>query len=163
MATVNATVRRTDNTVVGIGEGGTLKAFGTRTIELAPSASGTIVDFKLQIPSNARLSAASRIYHDDLATSGAPTLDIGLYAVNGNITSDDDALTDGLTLTTALVAATGAAVIKDHANSGKRAWEFVNGQTSDPGGVLAVMGVVRDAATITNTGTITLDLYGYID
>jgi hypothetical protein len=163
MSTVKATVRRANNTAIGKGASGTLKSFGTRTIELAPSASGTLVDFQLQIPSNVRLSAASRVYWDDLATSGSPTLDIGLYAVDANITSDDDALTDGLAISAVSTANVGAQVIKDFANSGKRAWEFVNGQTTDPGGLLAVKGIIRDAATVTNTGTITLDLYGYED
>lgn len=163
MATVTATARRTDQKVaLGIGEAGNLKHFGTRTIELAASASGTLVDFDLLVPSNVRLASNSRLYWDDLATSGSPTLDIGLYAVNGNVTSDDDALNDGLALSAVSTAQAGNHVVKDFANGGKRAWEFVNGQTTDPGGYLAVKGIVRDAAT-TATGTITLELMGYFD
>ena len=165
MATVNATVRRADNTPIGIGEAGTLKHFGTRTIELAAAASGTIVDFQLQIPSNARISALSRVLHDDLATSGSPTLDIGLYAVNGNITTDDDALNDGVAVSAVMTASTqtiGVPLVKDFANGGKKAYEFVSGQSTDPGGLLAVKGIIRDAAT-NATGTITLELLGYLD
>lgn len=162
MATVKATVRRDDKTAVGIGTAGELKHFGTRTIELAAAASGTIIDFQLQIPSNVRLSSQSRIYWDDLATSGSPTLDLGLYSVNGNITSDDDAINDGLALSAVSTAQAGNHVIKDFANGGKAAYLLVNGQTTDPGGVLAVKGIVRDAAT-TATGTITLELMGYFD
>lgn len=161
MATKYATIRRATNAIIGKGDGGNVRAPGVRTIELAPSASGTLIDFKMRIPSNLRIDPASRCYYDDLATSGAPTLDIGLYAVDGNITDDDDALTDGLTLTTA--NATGAPIPKDFANGGKMAWEFVNGVTQDPGGFFDVKGVVRDAATVTNTGSITLDLKGYQD
>jgi hypothetical protein len=38
----------------------------------------------------------------------------------------------------------------------------VNGQTADPGGLLDVYVTVKDAAT-TATGTVTVELYGYID
>lgn len=164
MPTYFATVRRAVNTILGKGDAGTLRAAGVRTIELAPTASGTIVDFKLRIPSNARIDVrSSHVYWDDLATSGSPTLDLGLYAVDSNITSDDDCLNDGLALTTAQTVLTGASVIKDHANAGKQAWELVSGQTTDPGGFFDVKGIVRDAATVTNTGTITLDLKYYLD
>lgn len=163
MATVLATVRRSFAAILGKGMVGTLYAPGVRNIELAPSASGTLIDFKLRIASNARIDLSSSVMFDDLATSGAPTLDLGLYAVDGNITSDDDALTDGLALTTALTYSTRAPVIKDFANAGKMAWEYVNGQTSDPGGFFDVKGVIRDAATITNTGSITLDFKTYLD
>lgn len=162
MATVTATVRRASTSTIGKGESGNLKCFGSRTIELAASASGTIIDFDLKIPSNARIGGNSRLYWDDLATSGSPTLDIGLYAVDSNITSDDDALNDGLALSSVSTANVGAQVVKDFANAGKKAWEFVNGQTTDPTGQLAVKGIVRDAAT-TATGTITLELFGYLD
>lgn len=163
MATVLATVRRAFANVFSKGLSGTLVCPGVRTIELAPSASGTLIDFKLRIPSNARIDLSSGVAYDDLATSGAPTLDIGLYAVDANVTSDDDALNDGLTLATAVTWATRAPLVKDFANAGKRAWEYVNGVTSDPGGFLDVKGVVRDAATVTNTGSITLDLKYYED
>jgi len=162
MATVTATVRRAVNAIIGKGDGGNLRAVGARTIELAASASGTIIDFKLRIPSNARIDPSSRAYWDDLATSGSPTLDIGLYAVDNNVTSDDDALTDGLAISSVSTANVGAQVIKDFANAGKQAWEFVNGVTSDPGGFLDVKGIVRDAAT-NAAGTITLDMKIYQD
>jgi len=164
MTTYLATVRRAENTTFGKG-GGQLISFGARTIELAGVASGSVIDFKLNIPSNVRLAGCSRLYHDDLATSGSPTVDLGLYAVDGNITSDDDALNDGIAVSAVMTASTqtiGVPVVKDYANLGKPAYLFVNGQTTDPGGELAVKGVVRDAAT-NATGTVTLDLYGYLD
>ena len=162
MTTVTATVRRAVNAIIGKGDGGNLRAVGARTIELAASASGTIIDFKLRIPSNARIDPSSRAYWDDLATSGSPTLDIGLYAVDNNVTSDDDALTDGLAISSVSTANVGAQVIKDFANAGKQAWEFVNGVTSDPGGFFDVKGIVRDAAT-NAAGTVTLDMKIYQD
>jgi len=156
-----ATVRRAAaDAVIGAGLAGTVKNHLV-TVELAASASGTTIDFG-DIPANARILQSSRIYWDDLATSGSPTLDLGFVAVNGNITSDDDALNDGLALSSVSTANVGAVVVKDIANAGLPAWDYVNGQASDPGGVLTVQGIVRDAAT-TATGSITLDLYYTID
>lgn len=155
---MTATVRRSaTDAVIGNGMAGSVKAH-VATIELAASASATTINFG-NIPADARILQSSRIYWDDLATSGSPTLDLGLVAVNGNITSDDDCLNDGLALSS---ASTGSFVIKDIANAGLPAWDHVNGQASDPGGVLRVQGVVRDAAT-TATGTITLELYYTVD
>ena len=128
------------------------------TVELAASASATTVTFG-RIPSNARILPLSRIYKDDLATSGSPTLDLGLIAVRSNITSDDDCINDGISLS---ATAAWADVVKDPANGGLPCWDLVNGQTSDPGGEFIVRGIVRDAAT-TATGTITLDLYYIVD
>lgn len=160
--TYKATQRRPSvNTVVGKGEAGVVHNL-CATQEVAPAESATTISFGF-IPSNARILATSRVYHDDLATSGAPTLDIGLFAVDSNVTSDDDALTDGLTLTTALVYGTGAGLVKDFANAGKQAYLFVSGQTTDPGGSLEVKGTIKDAPTLTNTGTVMVDLYYTLD
>ncbi len=131
----------------------------TRTVELAASDSSSTINF-CRIPSNARITGLSRIYWDDLATSGSPTLDIGLYAVNANVTSDDDALNDGLALSAVSTAGIGSPVIKDIANYGLPAWDHVANVTADPGGFLDVKGVIRDAAT-TATGTVTLELRYY--
>ena len=161
MATVSATVRRAVNTVIGKGDAGVLRALGARTIELGASASGTVVDFKLRVPAASRFDQSSRLYWDDLATSGSPTLDIGLYAVEGNITSDDDCLNDGLALSAVSTANVGAQVVKDFANAGKTFWELAGG-TGEPVGFLDVKGIVRDAAT-NAAGTITLDLKSYTD
>lgn len=143
--------------VIGNGISGSVKNL-CATVELAASASGTTIDFGY-IPSNARILGASRVYNDDLATSGSPTLDLGLIAVNGNITDDPDAINDGIALSS---AGSDAIAVKDFANFGLPAWDMVNGQTSDPTGSLLVQGVVKDAAT-TATGTITLDLYYIVD
>lgn len=127
------------------------------TVELAASDSSSTISFG-KIPSNARILQASKVYWDDLATSGSPTLDLGLKAVNANITTDDDCLNDGLALSAVSTANVGAFVVKDIVNAGLPAWDFVNGQASDPGGLLEVLGTVRDAAT-TATGTVTLELH----
>lgn len=156
-----ATVRRSaTHTAIGNGIAGSVKNH-CATVELAASASGTTINFGY-IPSNARILQGSRVYWDDLATSGSPTLDLGLVAVNYNITSDDDCLNDGLALSAVSTANVGAFVVKDIANAGLPAWDHVNGQTSDPGGTLQVQGIVRDAAT-NAAGTITIDLYYTVD
>lgn len=158
MADNAATQRRSaDNLVVGVGESYSVKNL-TATVELAASASGDTITFG-RIPSNARILAASRLYNDDLATAGSPTLDLGFAAVDGNITSDPDALNNGVDLAN---AGSDLLAIADHANSGLPAWDFVNGQSSDPGGEFIVQGVVKDAAT-TQTGTVTLDLFYVVD
>ena len=124
------------------------------TIEVTAAASAGSTYVVARIPSNARIFGMSKIYFDDLASSGSPTLDIGLKAVNSDITTDVDALNDGIDVYT---AAGSAAVIKDITNYGKMAWEFVSGQTSNPGGALDVIVTILDAATNTG-GTITVEL-----
>lgn len=151
-----ATVRGSSTYVSPVGSG-PKEVVEIRTVELAASASATTIDFQVRIPANARITGLSRIYWDDLATSGSPTLDLGLYAVDSNVTSDDDALNDGLALSSVSTAGIGSPVVKDIANYGLPAWDHVANVTANPGGYLDVKGIVRDAAT-TATGTVTLEL-----
>lgn len=154
--TNDATQRRSSTGLVtGNGVAGSVKNLCS-TIELAASATGTTVKFGT-IPSNARILPSSTFYWDDIST-GSPDYDLGLGSVDSNITSDPDALNDGLDG----ASAGSAVVVKDAANYGKRAWEFVNGQTTDPGGALDVYASVTVAAT-TSTGTMSLDLYYTVD
>jgi len=149
--------RASQNKVQGHGFAGTLKNL-ISTVELvASAASATIVWGR--IPSDARICGQSFLYNDDCATTGSPTLDTGFKAVDSNITSDPDALGNGLALSS---AGTGTKVVTEIANIGLPAWDFVNGQASDPGGELDVYSTVADAST-TTTGTITLELYYYLD
>lgn len=158
MADNLATQRRSaDDLAVGVGEAYSVKSL-TATIELGASSANDTVTFG-RIPSNARILAMSRVHTDDLATTGAPTLDIGLFPVDGNITADDDALIAGIDLAT---AATDLLALGDHANSGLPAWDLVNGQATDPGGVFIVRGTVKDAAT-NQAGSLTLDLLYVVD
>lgn len=164
MATVKANVRRTMNTtVLGKGAAGVLTAIGARTIELtAPSASGTIVDFGLRIPSDARIDISSRLYFDDLATSGSPTFKVGFYGVDNNTATDMSTALVAAAAISAASAALGIIVPDDYANAGKRAWDLA-GLATDPGGFFDVKGVVKAATTNGVTGTITLDLKTYTD
>lgn len=155
-----ATERRASPGIVpGKGDANSIKMLCSATVELASSATDTTIKFG-RIPSGARISGRSRVYFDDLATAGAPTLDLGLASVDSNITSDPDALSNGHTLATA--DAEGAMLVGDIVNIGLPAWDFVNGQTSDPGGELDVYGSIADAST-TSTGTITVEVLGWID
>lgn len=154
MATQTATIRGQQSSAGDFGDANR-EVVLIRTIEATAAASGDTVDFQIRIPTYARISLASRLYWDDLATSGSPTLDLGLYAVSANVTSDDDALSNGHALTTA--TATGAMALTEIASAGLPAWDLVANVTADPGGFLDVKGIVRDAAT-TATGTVTLEL-----
>jgi len=158
MTTYTATERRS-HLLAAAGQG---PAYAVKnlcsTIELAACSTKTI-NFGY-IPSNARILGSSRLYNDDLSNN-APTLDIGLGAVNGNLVQADDpaAIGNGFTLAT---AGSDVFIFSDKANVGLPAWDLVASETSDPGGVLMVYGSVLDAAT-TVVGTITLDMYYVLD
>jgi hypothetical protein len=140
------------------GEGGGKVHYWCDTVETSATEDDSVSShYELaRIPSNARILGASKLYWDDLATTGSPTLDIGLYNLSGrsDITDDPDALNTGLDAAT---AASSASVIANISNYGKRAWEYVNGQTTDPKCTLSVQ-VRVVAAALTESGTITLEL-----
>ncbi len=146
--------------VVGKGESGTPKCL-VATVELAAAASSSTISFG-KIPARARILGHSRLYWDDLATSGSPVIDMGLFAVDSNVTSDSEALYEALDVSAVSTANLGHQIISDIANFGKKAYLLVSGQTTDPGGQLEVKGTIRDAAT-TQTGTVTLELYYTLD
>lgn len=161
MAVVNlsATQRRV-NAVSSHGLGGVMKTM-TATVEVGAADSATSTYTFFRIPSNARILGSSREWHDDLASTGSPTLDFGLFAVNGNVTSDADALNDGIDAASANIT-TGLSLVKDIANYGKRAWEFVSGVTSDPGGALDLKVSLLDA-DVNVGGTVTVELHYAVD
>lgn len=128
------------------------------TVEVAAGASAGSVYPVIRVPSNMHIMGASTVYFDDLASSGSPTIDFGVKAVDGNITTDADAMNDGVDVAT---AAGSASLIKDIANYGKKAWEF-SSATDDPGGFIDITVSILDAATNTG-GTITLEFFGYLD
>jgi len=155
-----ATERKNSTGIVpGKGEASSVKLLVSATTEVAVvTAAGYTIKVG-RIPSNARLLPTGMIYNDDLATAGSPTIDLGLGPVNGNITADPDAIHNGIAASTATTTTT---VMADPANAGKYAWQFVNGQSTDPGGELDVYVTIADAAT-TQAGTLTVALYGYFD
>ena len=104
-----------------------------------------------RIPSNAIILPTSTIYWDDLASSGSPTLDVGLWATKENwnaITAelsagyDVDALTYGLDCT----SASSASLISDHTAGILPAWDHMASVSADPGGMLDIKVSILDAA-----------------
>lgn len=155
--TTNATERRANTGLVAEkGPAYSVKSI-TVTTELAASASGSTLKIA-RLPSNARLTGSSTLYWDDLATSGSPTIDIGVGSVDSNVTSDPDGLNNGLDVT----SAGSGAVINDKASYGLPLWDHVNGQSTDPGGELDVYLSVKDAAT-NAAGTVTCELFYTVD
>lgn len=138
----------------GHGQGGNVKGW-TRTIEMSAGASDTSTYTFGYVPANARILGISRYSIDDCDTGSTCTIDFGLYAVDGNVTSDVDALNDGIVVGT---AAKDQPLIKTIDKYGKRAWEFVSGATSATKGDLRVAGVLDDADASAG-GTITVELY----
>ena len=111
------------------------------TVEVDASASATSTYTMARLPSNARLLPSSIVGWDDLASTGSPTLDVGIKG--SQVTNDPDAINDGLDAATANLS--GSAMIKDPANWGKPLWEMA-GETSDPGGMLEIYISLVDAA-----------------
>lgn len=137
--------------------GGIVKCY-TIKHEVTAGDSATSTYRMCRLPSNARILGASSVSWDDLASSGSPTIDIGVANVADKkavITNDPDAINDGLS---AAAAASRASVIKSIDDYGKMVWEFVNGQTTDPKGDLDIMLTLADAAA-NDGGTIVLELY----
>lgn len=151
-------------TLADPGEGGGRTRYWCETVEVTASDSVCSTYHLARIPSNARIHGASKVHFDDLATTGSVTMDLGIYNISGasDITDDPDALNDGIDVAT---AAGSASVVKDIENYGKRLYEYVNGQTSDPKCDLDIKAKILDAAiTATPAGnTITLELYYSID
>lgn len=155
----NATLRGPGSLTARVAKAERAATILTATVEVAAAAAANTQYEFARIPTNARIHGLSRIQFDDLASTGSPTLDIGLAPVDGNFTLDVDALNDGIDVFT---AAGSANVIKDIANNGKMAWEFIAGVTADPGGLCDVVVTILDAATNTG-GTVTMTLAYSID
>ena len=132
----------------------------TETVEVGAADSATSTYAIARLPSNARLLGHSRIYTDDLASSGAPTLDVGVFNLAGQstITDDDDAINNGIDAATV----TDAALIGDIANYGLKLYEYVSGQTEDPKGDLDITLTLKDA-DVNVGGTITVEIFYTLD
>lgn len=128
------------------------------TVEVAAAASVNSLYTMVRVPTSARISGLSRVAFDDLASTGAPTIDIGFKPVGTNFTASVTALNDGIDVAT---AAGTAPVIKDIANYGKMVWEFL-GLAADPQGFADVTISILDAAANTG-GTITMSLLYTVD
>jgi len=161
MATFTATERRS-HLLNATSHGGAYNVIGlVSTVEITTATTvGRTIGFGY-IPSNARILGSSRLYWDDLATSGSPTLDLGLAAVKGNLANSDDAdaISAGHDISAAATDQLAHGTLADY---GLPAWDLVASETSDPGGSLEVYGSLVDAA-INAAGTITLELYYVVD
>lgn len=142
------------------GTGGGAVRSWTETVEVTASDSVSSTYLLARLPSNARIMGLSTVSWDDLATTGSPTMDIGVFNLSGNsdITDDPDALTNGLAVDS---AGTGS-IIADKANYGIPLWDHVNGQSTDPVAVLDVKGTLADAA-VTTGGTMTVEILYTLD
>ena len=129
------------------------------TVEVGAATAANTVYEMVRVPTRARVLGLSRIAGDVLdATANTPTLDIGFAAVNGNFTTDDDALNDGIDLSG---SAFDVRMIKDHANSGRMVWELL-GLSTDPGGFADLILTIKDAAAAAG-GTLTATLAYSVD
>ena len=137
------------------------------TVTTADDDSATSTYHLARIPSNAIILPTSTIYWDDLASSGSPTLDVGLWATKENwnaITAELSAGYDIDALTTALdtSSAGSASVISDHTNGILPAWDHMASVTADPGGMLDVKVNTYDHA-LAVAGQITLCLHYVVE
>lgn len=139
---------------VGHGMGGDVKGF-SRTIEITAAASDTSTYTLGYIPAQARILGISTYSIDDCDSGSTATVDFGLYAVDGNVTSDVDALNDGIVLGT---AARDQPLIKTIDKYGKKAWEFVSGATNTTKGDLLLKAVIDDADASAG-GTLTVEVF----
>lgn len=138
------------------GEGGGRVRRWCETVETSAADSATSTYLMARLPSNARIFGSSKISHDALGATTA-TLGIGVYN-SGDlslITNDADAINTGIVASTAGTKD----LIADRANWGKRLWEYVNGQTTDPGGDLDVKVVIEGSVHLSSgAGTITVEI-----
>lgn len=146
-----ATGAGTTDPVPSNGYSKNLKAQFT-TVEVTAAASVSSTYKIARVPSGARLVGAGRLYWDDMATSGSPTLDIGVSGPS--FTLDDDIINDGLDLAT--VNNSGLPFVKDKANYGKPLYELA-GLTADPNEIWTIQGEIKDAAVIAG-GTLTAEV-----
>ena len=138
------------------GEGGGRVKVWCETVETAAADSTSSTYLMARLPSNVRILGQSVISHDTLGATTA-TFDIGVYNTSSrtDITADPDAINDGIVCSTSGTKD----FIKDRANWGKRLYEFVNGQTTDPKCELDVKLIIQDTDLSAGGGTVTCEIY----
>lgn len=143
-------------TLADANEGGGRVQKWVETLETSAADSATSTYLVARLPSNARIMGSSKISHDALGATTA-TLGIGVYNVGSrsDITNDPDALNTGIVASTAGTKD----LLSDRSLWGKRLWEFVNGQTTDPGCQLDVKVVIEGAVHLSSgAGTVTVEI-----
>ena len=143
-----------------VGWAGGRVRYWSETVEVSAGASVNSTYRLARLPAAARLTSLCVFHHDDLASAGAPVMDVGVFNPAGKtgITDDDDALIGGGSVATAAAVAFPA----DIAKVGRRLWEFVAGQTADPRHELEIRATLKTAAANTG-GTLTLELFYTVD
>ncbi len=136
--------------------GGRVRSF-LETLEVDAAASVNSTYLLARVPANAYPLPQSRLYWDDLSTSGSPVLKLGLFGAQ--ISDDDNAFWTDLDVAQ---AGSGTALIGDIADIGRPFWAFVAGQASDPGGELDIMATLA-GADVTGGGTLSLSLLYALD
>lgn len=127
-----------------------VEQFATVTTNADDSDTSTYTMFT-KVPLSARLMHGTIVHNDDLGTSTAPDLDVGLFPEDSQFTADDDALASALAGETAGEKAVPA----DHKDAGKQLWEYINGVTENPGG-FATIKITVDTADIDAAGDISM-------
>lgn len=138
------------------GEGGGKVRYWCETVEVTATDSASSTYELARIPSNARiLGWASRIAWDDLA-SAACTGVVGVFNINSSRTDFTDYASALTTTALDLASAnTGATLITDIANYGKRLWEFTT-STTNPNCDIAIK--LKLLADVTAAGTVTVEI-----
>ena len=111
----------------------------------------------ITLPLKARVHGISRVAHGDLASSGSPTIDIGLRSATGNFTADEDAINDGIDVHT---AAAERALFKSIGDWGKTLGEMTD--ATDMAGNAELFFAIKDAAANTG-GTVAFSLAYSLD
>lgn len=145
--------------VPGVGVSGSLKEDSRHgIISAGASASSTYFCFKL--PSNTIITGNVSRWKGDgtIWSSSAYTVNLGILGVDDNITDDDDAFQSEV-ITAGATADFDTIIISDSADYGKELWEFVDGQTEDPGGFLEIAVTLQSA--VDNGGDFSINL-GYL-
>ena len=155
---VNTSVSATPSVAVAVQlKGGRVRNCVDK-VEVTAAATAASTYALSRLPMNAVLTLASTIRIDDLASSGAPMLDIGLSPVGGNFTLNADILSDGV-----ITAATAGTydMLDDINKAGQQLWEIL-GLSSNPGGEADVLVTIVDAACNTG-GTIVAEVLYAVD
>jgi hypothetical protein len=122
------------------------------TVEVTAAASATSTYDFFVLPSDAIIRSI-KIETNDLASTGSPTVDVGLFHADLANGGDDNALLDGVDVTSAVNSVTGPPIAAPE----QRAWDYVASQTTDPNRDLTVRATIKDADTNTG-GTMTLEI-----
>ncbi len=140
---------------VSHGAGGNVKCFSA-TIEISASATNASTYDLGYVPVNARILGISRFSIDDCDTGSTATIDFGFASVDGNFTTDADALNDGTVLGT---AAKDQPLLKGIELYGKKVWQLISGATAATKGMAKLQASIQDGAISATGGTLTVECY----